>query len=224
MVLDHNHREVELRPDAVYYSGQLIDLGFTQAVGRFVQQQQPWPRHHGTRELDPLECAERQLSHPVPGNQLQPEEFQRVVRCTGEPPLLRSHADADRRSRPARPALAMSTGDDVGPDIHAWEQREVLERASNAQGRKVTGAMRQQRLTGVGDRPGLRTHSAGDAVEQRRLPSSVRPDQTAHRSLRDVEAQIADRSYPGKINVQVADTYQRLITARGGRALFSSWR
>jgi hypothetical protein len=71
VVLDEQHRELEVVAELTHERAELPDLGMVQPAGGLVEQKQARPRDERARELDALQCPERQTGDRALGDLLE---------------------------------------------------------------------------------------------------------------------------------------------------------
>ena len=98
----------------------------------------------------------------------------------------------------ARMHMQLAAGHDVVEHRHALEQRDVLERAGDAEAGGVRRRHVRQALAAKGDAAFLRHVDAVDDVEHRALAGAVRTDDGADLVLEHVEGNVRQRLHPAK--------------------------
>ena len=109
---------------------------------------------------------------------------------------------------PCRTAERVRADHDVLRDGERREQREVLERARDAELGDAVRGHREQVLAREGDAPRRRLVEAAEAVEQRRLAGAVGPDERADLALLDLERQVGEREDPAELDSHVLDSQE----------------
>ena len=126
----------------------------------------------------------------------QAEKLGQFRRPTLQQPLFSSH-QRQRDSVGEKPPVgaAMAADHDVLPHRQRSEQREVLERAADAERGDAMDRVARQRAPFEGDRALVEAVEARETVEQRGLAGAIGPDQPADLAARDVEADLIEREH-----------------------------
>jgi hypothetical protein len=139
---------------------------------------------------------------------LEPEQRQQRVRLVARRAVAAHRVrQAQRVGQETAARAAMLADHHVVEHAHAAEQRQVLERAADADLGDAMARHRQQRPAVEHDRAALAVVQAADAVEQRGLAGAVRPDQPDDAPGRDVERHAVERddaaeAYPDLLHSQ----------------------
>ncbi len=177
MVLDEEHRQLEVVADAADERAELGDLLVVQSARGLVEQEQARPRDEGACELD-------QLLRPV-GKRGSRE--------------VRELAQADDVEHVERVALARLPPARVRADEHVLEhghrpeELDVLEGPRDPLAHDPVRRLAQERLAVELDLAGVGPVEARDDVERRRLPGAVRTDQPRDLAALDVERDTVER-------------------------------
>ena len=97
VVLDEQHRQLELVAQPPDQLRQLVDLGVGQPAGRLVEHQQLRVAGERPGDLDALQRAERQPGRRLEGDVGEAEALQQLERPHRRPALLAARAEAQRR-------------------------------------------------------------------------------------------------------------------------------
>jgi hypothetical protein len=147
----------------------VLALGRVEATHHLVEQEQPGPRRQNPRHLQLFPLADRE----------PPGEGRRLVLELHVDELLAR--ELFRHPQVARPA--QRPDDDVVEHGHLRQRPDLLPRTRHPE---LADAIRREAGDGPAveeDLPSRRRVEAGDAVEQRRLPCAVRPDEAEDRAL-----------------------------------------
>ena len=185
VVLDEQHGEPELVADAPDRLAELVDLAVGEARRRLVDAAgtaagRPAPGR--SRGASACRRADRRRAGRRGGRGRAAPAGRRPRRgcaCSSRPAPMRSDRpdEADR-------ALAVGADHHVLEQRHRREQRQVLERAGDAEARRCRGPGRRAgRARRRCTLPARRLVDAADDVEHRRLAGAVRPDQPADVAL-----------------------------------------
>ena len=141
MVLDEQHREVELISDPSDHVGQLADFGMGEAGGRLVKHQELGPTDQGSGELDALHRAVGKPGALLEGVLCEAELSEDGIGLLHQLLLFLLEADACHRTEEVLLAPSVSSSHHVLDDTHVRPQGEVLEGAVHAEpGDLVRGA------------------------------------------------------------------------------------
>ena len=94
--------------------------------------------------------------------------------------------------------MVQAAGHDVVENGHAFEQSDVLERASDALTRDLIGFQLRARFAFVQNLTLLRDVKARNDVQHRRFPGAVRADDGANFAFADVKRDVLDRHNAAK--------------------------
>ena len=110
----------------------------------------------------------------------------------------------------------MRADQDVVAHAHAAEQRDVLEGAAEAEAGHAMAAKVLERATLEQDVAVGEAVEAADAVEQRGLAGTVRPDQAADLAVADIERHAAKRDHAAEPHRDIGNVEQRHAGGSGG--------
>ena len=216
-MLDEQDRDTALVANRPQQRDQRAYFLVVEPAGRLVHEQQRGAACEGARELDALQRAERQSGRRVRGNAVEPEERQQLAAALSNFGFFPAHPR--QRERVAGKVTAR-------PRVHAdhhvrqhakrREQREVLERAADAEIGNAVRRQRQQRAIAETDIASLRRVEPAQAVEQRRLSRAVGADEPDDLTFRHVERHTVERNDAAEAHGEIADGEKRL--ARRGHA------
>src|SRR5439155_15335551 len=162
-----------------------------------VEQEQGRLCRERARQLDSFERAEGKSAGKPLAQFSELEIFEDEVR-------LRAAATLREGTKPR-----------VRPDEHVFEHRHLLEehyvlkRARDPESRDPMSRRSSQVLALEEDPAVVRAIQAGDEVEERRLPGTVRPDQPDDLSLLQCERDIGERDDPAEASWDVLDRKKR---------------
>ena len=112
---------------------EAVDLGVIEAAGRLVEQQQLRPRGERARKLDALLQAERQVGDAAERDVAEIEEIDQLPGDVGKRVLLAPRpGELQRVGEEIGAAERMAADAHIVEHRHGAEQREVLERAADA--------------------------------------------------------------------------------------------
>src|SRR5262249_29532024 len=145
-------------------------------------------------ELDPLARAERERTHGRLRNFRQPElRQQRHRMLTGALLDAGGEWQADRGGEEAAATAAMRPHHDILEHAHGAEERQVLERAPDAEGGDPVSRHLEERPVLEQDAAALGAIEPREAVEERGLAGAVRTDEAANLALAYVERHAVER-------------------------------
>jgi hypothetical protein len=178
-VVDQEHPGLVLVAHGPHDCGELGHLGFGQARGRLVEEQEPGLGGERPRDAELALVAVRERTGRLPLARSEAEQLEQLV---GPTPRL------------AGPCASSEGGDlDVLADAQACERAAVLERAREPGAAAPVRTPRRHVLAGELDRPRGREVEAGEDVDERRLPCPVRPDQADDLVAVQLERHVAER-------------------------------
>src|SRR2546421_1816219 len=184
VVLDQEHRRAAGVADGAQELGERRDLLVVQPARGLVGQEQLRPAAERARQLDPLERAEREPRGWMIRDGLEIQEREELARRGADGLLLPADPGQAQRVREeiaARPAV--DADHDVLEHRQRREEREVLERAADAELRDAMRRQRQERATLEEDGAAIRRVEPRETVEERGLARAVgadEPDDLAH--------------------------------------------
>ena len=170
------------------------------------------------RELHALLRAEGQRRHRRIGYALQLQQRKELAS-----PVARlgigtgGVGQAQRRGEKAAARAAVAPDHHVLEHAHRAEQREVLERAPDAERGDAMARDAKQRAAGEGDVAALARVKPRNAVEERGLAGTVRADQADDASGRDVEGHAVEGHDAAEMHGNVLHAQQRLLRSRSQR-------
>src|SRR3981189_3839288 len=115
--------------------------------------------------------------------------------CPAAAALPVAPAAARRRWRKSPAGAAMAADHDVLAYRQGSKQREVLERAADAERGDAVDRVARQRAPLEPNRAVVEAVEARETVEQRGLACAIGPDQAADFATRDVEADLIERDH-----------------------------
>src|SRR5690606_8911810 len=181
-----------------------------------VQAQQPRPRAHGARNLEPALVAVGQAAGRVVRARLEADAREPVARALDRlrlggaiAPAAEEAADGIERS--AHESVVLRH-DQVLERGHGREQADVLERAHHAGARDahVAQALEAQRLSAAiqGEAAGARAVEAGEAVEHGGLAGAVGADDGGDGARVGAKREVVDRGHALEAHAQPLDREQ----------------
>ncbi len=178
VVLDPDHREAELVPDAQDVAREVLALVAVQAGRRLVEQQHPRRHRERAREPDHLLDAERQGVHRLVPVALELHELDHFLHRAPVLDLGLAHAAQEEAfGENARPHPRVARDEQVLEHRHVREELAVLEGAGDAERGDAVRSRARDVLAREFDPARARTVDAADAVEHRSLARAVRADQ-----------------------------------------------
>ena len=177
MVLDEEHRELEVVADPPDEGTELGDFLVVQAARGLVEEEQPRLCDERASELDALLDPVRQRRRRKQRAIAETHDVEHLVR------LLLPHASTS----PVRP------DEHVLEHRHRAEELDVLERPRDALPDDPVRRRPQDRGAVEQHLPGVRLVEPGDDVERSRLARAVRPDEPGDVPLFDVEGDAVER-------------------------------
>ena len=124
-----------------------------EAGRRLVEQQQLGPDRERAGELDALADAERQFADRTVGDAFEAEFLDQRIRALGDAPLLApGEGKPERVGEKAAPRQRVRADPHVVARRHRGEQRDVLERARDAERRDLVPGEARERAPVEADR------------------------------------------------------------------------
>ena len=193
-MLDDQHRELELGGERLQQLGELVDLTVAEAGSGLVQAQQPGRLTQRAGQLDALELAVGEAGDGTVGDGGEAHAFQRLVRVGGHRRLFALDEREMQRRRDETGAVpVMRAEHHVLAHGERRDEREVLERAGDAEPGDLVRLALEHLHAVEPDRAGGRFSEAAQAVEQRRLARAVGADQAAHLAVVDRQLHVVER-------------------------------
>ena len=177
MVLDEEHREVEVVADLLDEDTELRDLLVIQPAGRLVEEEQPRLGDERAGQLDALLDAVRQRRSRKQRALAEPDDVEHLER------LGLAHL----------PPAAVRADEHVLEHGHRPEELDVLERARDTLAHDLVRGCLEDRRAVEQHLAGVRPVQARDDVEGRRLAGAVRPDQAGDVPFLDLERHAVER-------------------------------
>src|SRR5436190_11285169 len=210
VVLDQDDRRAELVVDVEDEAAHVLLLLDVHPRHRLVEEQHLRLHRQRAAEVDALLQAVRHLADRRLAVGLDLEEVDDVLdHLTMRRLLALGGVPAERKTKGLLEEvglhLQVAPAHDVVEDAHALEQRQVLERARDAQLRDLVRVHLAEGPAAQVDRAFLRLVDAVDAVEHRALACAVRADDGADLVLADVERDVGERLDAAEAEVDVAD-------------------
>ena len=173
---------------------------------RLVQQQHRGLGHQGACELEQLALPAREHSRVLVRELAELEDLEQLLGALAHLALPRPRGSRSQHEVvEVLAGLVRSGQHHVVDHRHLRERLGDLEGAHHAEPRDHVGWPAHDLLALEQDRSALGPVEAGDHVEERGLPGSVRPDQRRHRVLLDVEAGTVHGRDPAEVLDQSLD-------------------
>src|SRR5262249_11037202 len=138
------HGDLELVADAADQAAELGDLAVVEPARRLVEQQEFWPRRQRARKLDPLLHAEGKIGHAALRDIAEIEEVDELPGDVRQPPLLAADpGEPQGIAEEIAGAERMAADPDIVEHRHGGKQREILERAADADRRHAVRGQRE---------------------------------------------------------------------------------
>ncbi len=221
VVLDDQHRQVELLTQAQEGDHRVVLLLDGHAGGRLVEQEQRGLGGQRPRHLDQLLHAVGQRAHRLVAVGLEVEEVHQLL---GLAPL--------RDLVPGPPGSREQGVEQVGPHVHVpaeeqvlqarhvLEELDVLEAAADAQLGHPLRRQARDVATAPPHAPRLGAVEAADDVEDARLARAVRPDERRHLALVEGEADGREGGQAPEVEGDAGELEDGGHAARGRRARY----
>ncbi len=215
VVLDEDHRQVELVAHLEDVAGHVLGLLEVHAGDWLVEQQQPWLHGQCPAQLDALLQAVGEQTHDAVAVGGQLEQVDHLLHRGAVLELLPLGPPEPQRSGEEPGAHeVVATEQEVVDHVEVGEQTEVLEGAPDAEAGRAAGLLADEVDTVEADRALLGPVHRRETVEDRRLARTVGPDHCEQLAWEHVEAHVAQGGHPAEAQREVANLQQRLTRGR----------
>ena len=221
IVLNQRDRRAEFGVHVENEAAHVLLFFEIHAGHRLVEKQKV--RLHGERpsQLDALLQAVGQTADRLSADALDLEKVDDLLAIFAMLDFLRQRRSiAPKLPEEAFVHAQRAAGQNIVERRHAFEQRNILEGASDALCSRLMRAHPAARRAFIGDAALLRMIKAVDDVEHRRLAGAVRADDGAYLAAPDFEGDVADGAHPaeGERDVlNIKKRFARLLHGRGCR-------
>ena len=194
VVLDQHHGDAALLVHVEHVARHVFFLVLVHAAHGLVEQQDLGLQRQRAAELHALAQAVGQRRRRLLAQVLQLQELDDLLARRAVADLLAlRQAPVQHAAQHARAHAHVAAEHEVVEHGQAAEQRDVLERARDAQRRNRARALAGDVAAFQGDAPAVGPVEAGDHVEQRGLAGAVGADDREDAALGDVDRHAIDR-------------------------------
>ena len=200
IVFNHHEGGAALSVDRSEPLFEIGEHGEVDTAGGLIQQHQPRPAHEGHRGIEQFLLTVGQAAGGFTRQMIELEEADHSLRGAGHSGIGR----AEKSGHHAAPVL-LACEYQVFPHRQFRKYLQQLERSADAEAIEFGWPQAGDDLAVDLHFTAARRELAEDAVEERRLPATIRPDQSEDLAFPHLKADAVDRGDSAKVLADIGD-------------------